>query len=154
MRNKALRNFMIGASIAGLASAPLLAAAADVVRARIAGLRELGASFKNVNDELKKDDPSKMIMQISARQIRDVARDQYKWFPAGSGPQPGIKTKAKPEIWTRGAEFKAAQDAFAKQADAFFKVAAGGDVAAMKTQVRQLGGTCGACHRNFRAEAS
>ena len=153
MRNKVAGAFIIGALTVSLASAPLLAAAADVVRARIEGLRELGASFTNVNDELKKDDPNKMIMQISARQIRDVAREQYKWFPAGTGPQPGVKTKAMAEIWAKGPQFKAAQDAFAKQANEFFQVTSGGDVAAMRAKVRQLGATCSACHRNFRAES-
>jgi len=152
MGKMVLRAVTIGALAAGLASAPLLAAAADVVRARVEGLRELGASYKNVNDELKKDDPNKMILQISARQIRDIAGQQYKWFPAGTGPQPGVKTKAKAEIWSQGAQFKAAQDAFNKQANDFFKLASAGDVATMKTQVRRLGATCSGCHRNFRVE--
>jgi cytochrome c556 len=133
-----------------VAAAPVLAAAADVIKTRIAELRELGAQFKNVNDELKSDSPNMMIMQISARQMKAVARDQYQWFPAGSGPESGVKTKAKPEIWSRAADFNAAQDNFAKQANAFFVVASKGDVAAMRTQARALGAACGGCHRNFR----
>ena len=154
MRSRLVRTIILGAIIASAAAAPVLAAAADVIRTRIAELRELGAQFKNVNDELKKDDPSPMILQISARQIRDVAKNQYGWFPAGSGPEAGVKTKAKPEIWAKPADFKAAQDNFAKQANAFFQVASKGDVASMRTQVRQLGAACGGCHRTFRAEAS
>lgn len=154
MRSRSVRTIILGAVVASVATAPVLAAAADVIRTRIAELRELGAQFKNVNDELKKDDPSPMILQISARQIRDVAKNQYGWFPAGSGPEAGVKTKAKPEIWAKPADFKAAQDNFAKQANAFYVVAQKGDIASMKAQVRQLGAACGGCHRTFRAEAS
>ena len=154
MRSRLVRTIVLGAVIASVAAAPVLAAAADVIRTRIAELRELGAQFKNVNDELKKDDPSPMILQISARQIRDVAKNQYGWFPAGSGPEAGVKTKAKPEIWAKAADFKAAQDNFAKQANAFFQVVQKGDVATMRTQARQLGAACGGCHRTFRNDAS
>jgi cytochrome c556 len=155
MRSRSVRTITLATVVAGMAAAPVLASAAsDIITSRIAGLRELGAQFKNVNDELKKDDPSPMILQISARQIRDVAKNQYGWFPAGSGPEAGVKTKAKPEIWAKAADFKAAQDNFAKQANAFFVVAQKGDVASMKAQVRQLGAACGGCHRTFRAEAS
>lgn len=145
---------VVGAFTASLAAVPVFAAATDVVRARIEGLRELGALFKNVNDELKTENPNKMILQISARQITDAARDQYTWFPAGSGPQPGLKTKAKADIWARGTDFKAAQDNFAKQAVAFSKMVSSGDVAKMRAQAKLLGATCGGCHRTFRAETS
>ena len=155
MRSRLVRTMVLGAVVAGTAAAPLLASAAsDIISSRIAGLRELGAQFKNVNDELKKDDPSPMILQISARQIRDVAKTQYGWFPAGSGPEAGVKTKAKPEIWAKAADFKTAQDNFAKQANAFFQVVQKGDVATMRTQARQLGAACGGCHRTFRNDAS
>lgn len=152
MRNKVVQAFIVGALTAGLASAPVLAAASDIVRSRIEGLRELGALFKNVNDELKSSTPQPMILRISARQITDVARDQYTWFPAGTGPEAGVKTKAKPEIWQRSAEFKKLQDNFARQATEFNKVVLSGDVAKMRAQVKLLGATCGGCHRTFRNE--
>jgi cytochrome c556 len=134
----------------GLAAPAVLAA--DVAPPRVASLRELGAAFKNVNDELKSGTPQIYIIQLSARQIRDVAKLQYGWFPAGSGPAPGRKTAAKPEIWTQPAKFKAAQDAFAAEAAGFMKVAQGGNVGAIKVAAKSLGQTCGGCHRPFRVE--
>lgn len=138
--------------IALLVASPLVAAPADVVASRIAGLRELGAAYKNVNDQLKSGTPQMFLVQLSARQIREKSRDQYGWFPAGSGPQPGIKTRAKPDIWAQPAQFKAAQDAFAAQANAFYQAAASGDAARIGTQARQLGQSCAACHRQFRVD--
>ena len=147
-----MRKIMITGGLAMLVATPLFAAAQDVVNTRVAGLRQLGAAFKNVNDELKSGTPQPMVLQISARQIRDAAKAQYGWFPAGSGPQAGVKTRAKPEIWTQPAQFKAAQDNLSAQADAFAKVVAGGDTTAIAAQAKQLGAACGACHHQFRAD--
>ena len=127
-------------------------AANPVEPARVHGFRELGAAFKTVNDELKSGAPQLMMLQLSARQIRDASRAQAGWFPADSAPRPGLKTAAKPEIWSQPVQFKKAQDDFSNQANAFYKVAAAGDVAAMRAQAKALGGTCAACHRGFRVE--
>ncbi|MFD1613196.1 c-type cytochrome [Sphingomonas tabacisoli] len=136
-----------------LAVAPVLAATgADVARTRHEGYRELGAAFKNVNDELKGGSPQVYVLQLSARQIRNVAQQQFNWFPAGSGPQPGVKTRAKVEIWANPGEFKRLQTAFANQANLFFQAAATRDVAKIRAQVKPLGATCASCHRSFRTE--
>jgi cytochrome c556 len=140
-------------ALAGLA-APLLAAPADQVRTRVDGLRELGASFKAVNDGLRSSSPQTMLIRISARQIHKASQEMYGWFPAGSGPQPGIKTAAKPEIWTNPAGFRRAQDAFAAQAAALQTAANSGNVDAIRTAARRLGGTCKSCHDQFRQPKS
>jgi cytochrome c556 len=151
---KYAREFMLAVVlIAGSgASAALPAAPQDLVRTRVAGLRELGAAFKNVNDEFKSDTPQIYVIQLSARQIRDAARAQYGWFPAGSGPQPDVKTAAKPEIWTQAAQFKTAQDNFATEAGSFMTIAAAGNIDAIRAQTKLLGATCGGCHRTFRVD--
>ncbi len=58
-------------------------------------------------------------------------------------------TAAKPELWT---DKKAADAgaAFNKEANELAKVAAGGDVAAVKVQLGKLQGTCKGCHDDFR----
>lgn len=142
------RPFALAALV--LVAAPLLAAPADDVRSRVAGLRELGASFKAVNDGLRGSEPQTILIQQAARQIRNAATAQYRWYPAGSGPQPGVKTAAKPEIWTQAPRFKAAQDAFAAQAAAFQQAANSGNINAIRAEARKLGGTCKGCHDSFR----
>lgn len=138
-------------ALAGLA-APLLAAPADQVRTRVDGYRELGAAFKAVNDGLRGPTPQTVLIQMSARQIRNAATHQYNWFPAGSGPQAGVKTAAKPEIWSQAARFRQLQDGFATQAAAFQRAAMSGNASAMRAGVRSLGAACKACHDQFRAE--
>lgn len=142
------------ATLAMLAAAPLLIGAADPVKARIDAYRELGASFKNVNDELRKPAPQVYLIQLAARQISQTAKAQYGFFPAGSGPRAGVKTYARPEIWAQPTKFKSAQDLFAAQAAAFAKVAASGDAAKMRAAAKALGQACSGCHKAFRTEKS
>ncbi len=135
----------------GLIGAPLLAAPADVVRTRIAGLREMGAAFKNVNDALRGGEPQTIVIQQSAREIVNSARAQYQWFPAGTGPNPAWKTAAKPEIWAQAPRFRTAQDNLASAADGFQRAAMGGNADAIRTSARALGAACKACHDQFKA---
>jgi cytochrome c556 len=153
MTGKALRSFVAGAALIAVGAVPVLAAgAADIIRTRHDGYRELGASFKNVNDELRGAKPQMIVLQLSARQIKNVSTQQYGWFPAGSGPQSGIKTKARTEIWTQTAAFKTAQDNFARQATGFNAAVASKDVAKIRAATKTLGAACAACHKQFRLD--
>lgn len=150
---RAFRPRLIGGLALAL-SAPLLASSpSDTVRTRIAAYRELGAAFKGANDSLR-GEVQTVVLQQYARQIRNASRAQYGWFPAGTGAQAGVRTSAKAEIWSRPAEFKAAQDAFASQADAFQRAAASGNAATLRAEARKLGGTCKGCHDSFKVPAS
>lgn len=145
-----------GCTLAGFALAlgavPLLAADADIVKSRIAGYREIGAAFKAINDQLRSGTPQPYLLQVSAREIADGTREQYRWFPAGSGPKPGVKTRAKPAIWTQPAKFKALQDSFAAKAAALAAATKGKDTARIQAAVKELGGACKACHDVYREE--
>lgn len=132
-------------------TAPLLAAPADSIRTRIAGYKDLGAAFKAVNDGLRGDTNIAAIRAVTPRIIAH-ARAQYNWFPRGTGPGPGLKTGAKPEIWTQARQFRAAQDAFSTQAAALQRAAAGGNADAIRAEARKLGGTCKGCHQSFRSQ--
>ena len=126
------------------------AAPADAVKTRVTGLRELGAAFKSVRDGLATDEPQTILIQQSARAVRNAANQMPGWFPPGSGPEAGVKTAARPAIWTQPAKFKAAMDTFIASAAKFQKIAASGDGAAMRAGAIELGGTCKGCHDNFR----
>ena len=126
-----------------------LAAQGDTVAGRISAYRELGAAYKNVNDQLRSGTPNAYLIQVSAREIRKVATDQYSYFPAGST---GGKSKALPTVWSKPALFKQRQDAFKAQADSFYAVTRSGDMAKIRTASAELGQTCKACHKQFRQE--
>lgn len=135
-------------SFAALAAVP-----ADQIRSRVAGYRALGAAFKSASDAIRSGDFRSAQFQQSASQIAAAARNQYQWFPVGSGPQSRVKTAAKSDIWSNKNEFRSAQDAFARQAIAFERaVRAGGD-AEIRAEARKLGAQCKSCHDKFRASA-
>lgn len=146
------RGSLGAALVTMLCVTPLLAADADIVKSRIAGYREIGAAFKAINDQLRSGSPQPYLLQVSAREIANGTREQYRWFPAGSGPKPGVKTRAKAAIWAQPAKFKALQDNFAAKAAALAAATKGKDPARIQTAVKQLGGACKACHDVYREE--
>jgi cytochrome c556 len=149
--------YVIGACLAslalGTAAMPLFAAPQDSARARVAAYKQLGENFKAINDMVRSGDVQPPLIRRYAVQIRNMAKNQYSLFPANSGPQPGVKTAALKEIWTRPGDFRAAQDNFARQAEIFQRVAMTSDVATIRTEARKLGGACKQCHDNFRAQS-
>lgn len=143
---------MVGAALAATGTAYAQLAPKDAVGVRINGYRETGAAFKNINDQLKAETPAKVMLRSSARTIAVAARDQHKWFPAGSGPEAGVKTKAKSAIWSDSAGFTAAQARFQREADLMVKVVDSGDKAQMQKQAKALGASCSSCHNKFRED--
>lgn len=137
--------------VGAAALSPLSAAPADAIRTRVSGFRDLGASFKSLNDALRRGDANPAVLTQTTRRIRDISRAQYGWFPKGSGPSSGMKTGAKQQIWTDAAKFRSAQDAFAAQAQALDSIAGTGNTAALQSQARRLGAVCKACHDSFRS---
>jgi cytochrome c556 len=122
----------------------------DAIAARKAQFHGIGAAFKAVMDELKKDAPDKAVLAASADKIAANLKAVRTLFPDGSGPAPGVKTHARPEIWTDRAEFDRLNLAATNQAGVFGAAARGGDMAAIQAQAKALGGACQSCHQKFR----
>jgi cytochrome c556 len=62
------------------------------------------------------------------------------------------KTRLKPEFFQRPDKVKEVGTNFVKEANELAKVAATGDVAAIKAQFGKTGGACKSCHDEFRRE--
>ncbi|WP_066490126.1 MULTISPECIES: c-type cytochrome [Sphingomonas] len=140
---------------AALVLATLTAAAPppqQVVAARHAGFKKMGAAMKALGDQLKSDAPAKPAMVAAAQAIVTTARQQAALFPAGTGPGAGVKTDALPAIWTNRAAFDAQMKALIAESGKLVAVTNGGDVTAIRAQMKATGATCAACHRQFRAE--
>jgi cytochrome c556 len=151
----------------GVAAAPLIAgtnraprsrpaaaaparAPADIVKARQTGFKELGAAFKGVRDGMAASEMPMIIMQQSANKIKSTAAALPGWFPSGSIGSAAVKSAAKPEIWSKPAEFRTAVSNFQTQANAFHAAVATGNADNVKAAFRALGGTCKGCHDNFK----
>jgi cytochrome c556 len=126
---------------------------ADVIKQRQAGYKAQGAAFKKMGDELKKGQPDIAVVRSSVKVLYDTSKNQYRWFPKGSGPEAGVKTAAKPEIWSDPRGFAAAQKAFETEAAKLNAAAATGDLAKVRPQAGATAKTCGGCHDKFRVKS-
>ena len=67
-------------------------------------------------------------------------------FPAGSGREGAPETRAKPEVWTKRAEFDAAVADMVKETAALGDAAKAGNADAVKAAWPKVAEACGACH--------
>jgi len=126
--------------------------AAATIQARQASLKQLGGAFKAINDELKKDAPDPAVLRANSARMSTLASRLPTWFPTGSGAEAGLKTGAKPEIWSDPNGFADATKALQGQTGRLAQLGAGGDLAAFRAQVRPVGGACKGCHDKYRVE--
>ncbi|WP_347567240.1 cytochrome c [Sphingobium sp. BYY-5] len=136
-----------------LTAAPAASSAPKAaIAARQAGYKKMGAAMKALNDQLKSDAPVKATLVAAAQALATTAREQPKFFPAGSGPAAGVPTDALPNIWTDRANFDAQMAKLIGESGKLVVVANGGNAEAIRVQAKATGATCAACHRQFRAD--
>ncbi len=109
------------ALLAGLVGYPFSAHSAEpeierIMQERHEKFERMGEAFDDIDMEIKRSALDIALIQKHATQIDVWAQDQIHWFPEGSGPESGIKTKAKSEIWSRPDDFKALQEKFVIEA--------------------------------------
>jgi cytochrome c556 len=133
-----------------MAAGPLTPAQA--ITARQAGFKAQGAAFKTIADQLKAPTPDIAAIRQAANVLNANAGQIGSWFPAGSGPETGIRMRAKAEIWTNPSGFATAVNNFRAAAPRLKAAADSGDAAAIGAQFRATAQTCGGCHHDFRAD--
>jgi cytochrome c556 len=149
-----------GAVISAILAASVFAGAAfaaelddeDFIKARIAHFREIGTSFKGINDQAKTGHPDMAKVKELAGDLNALAKQQYTWFRPGSGPESEEQTKAKADIWKKPAEFKAAQDRLLAESNNMLAGASAGDAAGLPGRIKTLGAACQNCHQQFRED--
>lgn len=138
---------VLALSAAGAAGA---AGVQDAIDARHAHFKAMGADFKAVNEMLRSGTTAAATVLPKIHDVQAAARQLPGWFPAGSGPDSGLKTHAKAEIWSDPAGFRAADAALVAQLDKLEQIAVKGDMAGAAEQARTAGQACGACHAKYR----
>jgi len=121
-----------------------------LIKARQANYKEIGGSFKAINDELKSDSPDLNSIKSAARDVADRSVQTLKYFPRGSGPESGVVTRAKADIWANPADFSRIQNDMIAAAKMLNIAAAAGDIAGIQKARASLGATCKACHDKNR----
>lgn len=111
---------------------------------------EIGDAMKGISTQLKSDAPSLEAIRRHSALIARYAPQVVSWFPAGSGPETGHKTRAKAEIWQDFDAFRQRAREFETQAARFNQAAQGTDLGAIRAAQRDLGNSCKECHDRFR----
>ena len=140
---------LIGSGIVGIMQAT--AAPADSVKYRQAVMRGVGASMGNISAILK-GDVAHGANHIRAnaeamQQYAGLTRDAFRENTGATGP-----TKAKPNTWTAWADFETKSRNFEAEVNKLVELSRGPspNIVAIGDQMKALGGTCGACHREYR----
>lgn len=125
--------------------------AAGTIRARQANYKQMAAAFKGINDQLRSSSPSVPAIRRGSAVIARHAPRLLRWFPRGSGPEAGIRTRALPLIWSDRAAFTRAGAGLVVAARNLQAAARSGDVAAIRAAAPAVGRACSGCHEDFRA---
>lgn len=118
--------------------------------ARHEGFEDIGDHFKAINRELKGGSPSIERVQREAAALAEKAKQVPGWFPAGTGPESGTRTRAKAEIWANNQDFQQRAQTLGQASSAFAQAAQSGDLAAIRAAMPALGDSCKQCHDRYR----
>lgn len=133
----------------GPAAMPPASDLAAFMKARHDNYEMLGANMKVLQDNFRSETPDMAAAGAAAVNVKAFADAMGDWFPAGTGPDSGIESEAKANIWSDRAGFDAAH---ARMKDEAGKLAAVSDAAGFKAQFPATGLACKNCHDTFREE--
>lgn len=138
------------APLVGIGAQPARAETPDeVIVARKAGYKHMGETFEAMKKAIADDSDVKPLAP-KAQELVDWGHKIPTLFPVGS--ETGHDTHALPTIWSDREGFDKAAANFTAAATKLTQVAETGDKAAFADQWKATGGTCGACHRTYRAK--
>jgi cytochrome c556 len=120
----------------------------DQIELRQAAYTLMGYSFGGIAGMAQGKRPySKDDAVRYADLLAQVAQVPKGFF--GEGTDKG-DTRAKPEIWTKRADFDEKMNKMLTEVAKLPAVARTGDLDALKVQAKATGSTCGACHDDYR----
>lgn len=123
---------------------------AQLIQNRQAGYKQIGAAFRGVQEQVRAGEPSLPTLRQHAATLARLAPQVSGWFPHGTGPEAGVRTRALPAIWANQTAFRAASVNLVVASRQLEAAAQGSDIAAIRAAFQGLGRTCGACHDQFR----
>jgi len=149
MKTKRIIEAALAAAIFAAAAGSVLAQApADAIAKRQATMKGFGAAAGAINTAVGAGDFA--TAQAKATEVAMSAKALGGLFPPGSGPDSGVKTRAKAEIWSDSAGFTAAYAKFTAATDALVAATAAKDTDKTKAALGAVQQGCGGCHSGYR----
>lgn len=121
----------------------------DAIKYRQSALYVMGTHFSRIGAMVQGKapyDPKAAIANVEVVQ----AMVHLPWAGFGPGTDKGAPTKAKPEVWTKQADFKEHQEKLFPVIDKLAAAAKTEDLGNLKAAFGTAGETCKACHDNYR----
>jgi cytochrome c556 len=148
-----VKHVLLGAAaFAAIATAAYAQRAApQIIQTRQASYKQMAAALKGINDQLRGGSPDIAQIRRRAALLANYGVQVLRWFPRGSGPQAGVRTRARPEIWSDRAGFERAGARLLIAARGVNRAARSGDVAAIRASMPALRQACSGCHDDYRA---
>ena len=123
----------------------------DVIKYRQSVYKVMGWNFGPMAAMVKGEKPyDKEAFARNAMIVSQMAPLAMEGFAAGSDK--GADTKAKPEIWTKSADFKEKMDKMVAETGKLATIARAGSFDEIKKQFGATGGSCKACHDDFKSK--
>jgi len=145
-----LASLAIAGAVTMAAAQTRFAPAAETIRMRQANYKQMGGAVKGVNDQLAGDAPAIAEIRRHSATIARHARNVLTWFPHGTGAEAGVRTRAKPEIWSDPRGFRVAGANLLVAARGLDAEARSGDVEGVRTALPTLRRACAGCHETYR----
>ncbi len=148
------KRLLLGMGLAGLVGVAVAQnparTPAQLIQARQAGYKQIQGALKGVSDQLKASEPSLPAIRQHSAVLARLAPQVGGWFPAGTGPETGVRTRAKAEIWSDRATFRTRSVNLVVAARRLDAAARANDLAAVRAALPGVGGSCRECHDQFR----
>lgn len=137
--------------LAGLPEPAVAHEAKMAIAARQAVMKSMGAHLGGIKGAMKAGNGKAVAMHAGA--VNGLSKILVGFFPKGSGPEAGVKTRALPAIWQDRATFEKRPGVLEAESAKLAQVAKGGDMKAIGAQLGAMGKNgCGGCHSKFRAK--
>jgi cytochrome c556 len=153
-----LKKFVLaGAAVAALCGVAYAqrpaAGAAATIQARQGNYKQIAAALHEILEQLHADTPDIARIRPRAALLADRSVRVLTWFPRGTGAEAGVRTRAKPEIWSNPVGFRRAGATFVVAARALNAAAQAGDIARIRAAFPGVTRACSNCHDTFRGPA-
>jgi cytochrome c556 len=150
-----MRNLVLGITAIACLTAVAVAQTpartpAELIRNRQASYKQLSDSFKVLFAQTKADAPSIDAIRTHSANVARIAPQVGGWFPPGTGPETGVPTRAKAELWANPGDFRHRSAALVVAARAVDAAARSGDIAAFRAAFPALRQSCADCHDRYR----
>jgi len=150
---KRLAAILVLASVAGAAFAQQALKPEDMIKTRKAGFSFMAWNFGKIKANLDGNFNKDQVVAAANVVAATAGSGMGALFGPGTDKDIGDqKTRVKPELFQQPDRVKELMGNLSREANELVKVAATGDVAAIKAQFGKTGSACKACHDDFRKD--